>query len=161
MLDWELIAQDLAALLAAAVLGGLVGLEREVHHHPAGLRTHILVSLGAALFVLAGLSIAGNADALTRVIQGIAAGIGFIGAGTILKLTDRLEVKGLTTAASIWLAAAVGVAAGSKLYVLAASGTFVSLVVLGVLGRWEAKHAPQDEPKKPERPDPERHDLAQ
>lgn len=74
---------------------------------------------------------------LGHIIQGIAAGIGFIGAGTILKLSDRLEIKGLTTASSIWLAAAVGVAAGLQLYVLAVTGTLLALLVLAILGRME------------------------
>ncbi len=142
MFDGLEFLENLGALGAAAGLGGLVGLEREVHGHWAGLRTHILVALGAALFVVVGLSISpGDASAPSRVIQGVAAGIGFIGAGTILKLTDRLEVRGLTTASSIWLAAAVGTAAGVKLYGLALSGTLISLVVLGILAKWENRQA--------------------
>src|SRR6266540_49058 len=102
---------QLLALGSAALLGGLMGLERELHKHGAGLRTHMMVSLGAALFVQVGVAIStGTTSEVGRVIQGVAAGIGFIGAGTILKLTDRLEIKGLTTASSIWLAAAVGTA---------------------------------------------------
>jgi putative Mg2+ transporter-C (MgtC) family protein len=98
-------------LITAALLGGLLGVERESVGKAAGLRTHMLVALGAALFVVAP-SEAGLGDGdLGRIIQGIAAGIGFIGAGTILKLTDREEIKGLTTAASVWLTAAIGVAA--------------------------------------------------
>ena len=103
----------LARILAAIVLGGLLGVERELHGHGAGFRTHIMVSLGAAMFVMAGISVANVSPTdLTRVIQGVATGIGFLGAGTIIKLTDRLEVKGLTTASSIWLASAVGIATG-------------------------------------------------
>src|SRR5688572_4070127 len=99
-------------LVAAAVLGGLLGAEREYEGKAAGLRTHMLVSLGAALFVIAPRAAGLGGAALASVVQGVAAGIGFIGAGTILKLSEREEIKGLTTAASIWLTAAVGVGAG-------------------------------------------------
>jgi putative Mg2+ transporter-C (MgtC) family protein len=122
----------LLSLGAAALLGGVVGLERELRGRWAGLRTHMLVSMGAALFVATS-----PATDVTRVIQGVAAGVGFIGAGTILKLTERVEVKGLTTASSIWLAAAVGTAAGMHLYLLAVSGSFLSVAILAVLGRLE------------------------
>jgi putative Mg2+ transporter-C (MgtC) family protein len=98
-------------LLAAALLGGLLGAERESEGKPAGLRTHMLVGLGAALFVMAPRQAGMSEGDVGRIIQGVAAGIGFIGAGTILKLTDRQEIQGLTTAASIWLTAAIGVAA--------------------------------------------------
>ena len=99
-------------LVAAALLGGVVGAERESEGKAAGLRTHMLVSLGAALFVIAPREAGLARGELASVVQGVAAGIGFIGAGTILKLTQREEIKGLTTAAAIWLTAAVGVAAG-------------------------------------------------
>ena len=98
-------------LVTAGILGGVLGAERESMGKPAGLRTHILVALGAALFVI-GPYQGGLAEGdLGRIIQGVAAGIGFIGAGTILKVTHREEIKGLTTAASIWLTAAIGIAA--------------------------------------------------
>src|SRR5688572_16078928 len=99
-------------LVVAGVLGGLLGAEREYEGKAAGLRTHMLVSLGAALFVIAPRAAGLGGAALASVVQGVAAGIGFIGAGTILKLSEREEIKGLTTAASIWLTAAVGIAAG-------------------------------------------------
>ena len=121
-------------LIAAALLGGLLGAERESEGKAAGLRTHMLVGLGAALFVLAPHQ-AGLAEGdLSRIIQGVAAGIGFIGAGTILKLTHRQEIRGLTTAASIWLTAAIGVAAAlGPLWVplLCATCAWVILYVLG------------------------------
>jgi len=121
-------------LSLAVLLGGVLGLERQIHGRWAGLRTHMAVSIGAAMFVVAGISvIPSEAPDLTRVIQGIATGVGFLGAGTILKLSDQLEVKGLTTASSIWLAAAVGTACGAALYSLAVAGTVVTLVVLAVL----------------------------
>ena len=117
-------------LLLAALLGGLLGWERERKGKAAGVRTHMLVSMGAALFVLLA-SQGGMKDAeLSRVLQGVIAGIGFLGAGTILKAEREEKVYGLTTAAGIWLTAAIGVAAG-----LGRESTAVlsTLLVLGVL----------------------------
>jgi putative Mg2+ transporter-C (MgtC) family protein len=132
--NWLVVWVYVARMGAAALLGGALGLEREWKGHWAGLRTHMMVSIGAALFVIAGLTIAkDHAVDTTRVIQGVAAGIGFLGAGTILKLGGRQEIMGLTTAASIWLAAALGVAAGLGEFSLAVAAALVSLFVLGVL----------------------------
>lgn len=99
-------------LMLAALLGGLLGLERERQGKAAGVRTHMLVCLGAALFVL--VPDVGGAldDAMSRVVQGVIAGVGFLGAGTILKGDASNQVKGLTTAAGIWLTAAIGVTIG-------------------------------------------------
>jgi len=123
---------------AAALLGGVIGLERELRGGWAGLRTHMLVAMAAAMFVLIGTDMtdASSAD-LSRIIQGIAAGIGFIGAGTILKLTGRLEIKGLTTASSIWLASAVGAACGVRLFLVAGVAALLSLVILYAVGKLE------------------------
>ena len=99
-------------LTAATLLGGVLGLDRELKSKPAGLRTHALVALGAALATLVTIEFLGDVDrgAITRTIQGIIAGVGFLGGGAILRAKDRDEVTGLTTAASIWLAwAPVGV----------------------------------------------------
>src|SRR5947207_1618143 len=96
-------------IIAAALLGGLVGIQRESTRKPAGLRTHMLVSLATAAFVIACSSTAMSLDGLSRVIQGIITGIGFIGAGSILKLSQEHQIKGLTTAASVWMTAAIGV----------------------------------------------------
>ncbi len=119
-------------LAVAAGLGGLLGVERTMSGHWAGLRTHMMVALGAAIFTIVGTKMGPDGDA-TRVVQGIAAGIGFLGAGTILKLSDRMEVVGLTTASSIWLAAAIGTAAGQGLYTIGVAGTVLSLVVLAAM----------------------------
>src|SRR5215472_11313332 len=102
MSDWLAILENLGAMVVAVILGGVVGLERELRGRWAGMRTHMIVCLGAALFVLAMTSYpnAQSSD-VSRVIQGLVAGIGFLGAGTILKLTEKGEIKGLTTAASI------------------------------------------------------------
>ena len=126
-------------LLTAAVLGGLLGFERESVGKAAGLRTHMLVALGAALFVVAPAAAGLGEGDLGRIIQGIAAGIGFIGAGTILKLTDREEIKGLTTAASVWLTAAIGVAAAvGPLWVPVASAVS-AWIILSVFGQLTAR----------------------
>ncbi|MEX2316288.1 MAG: MgtC/SapB family protein [Pirellulales bacterium] len=136
--DWAEFWDDAARIGVAALLGGALGLEREWKGHWAGLRTHMMVSIGCAIFVIAGLGIAGDEKGvITRVIQGITAGIGFLGAGTILKLDQKQEIKGLTTASSIWLAAALGTAAGLAEYALAVAAACVSLFVLGVLGPLE------------------------
>ena len=122
-------------LVLAALLGGALGFEREKAGKSAGLRTHMLVALGAALFVLipqqAGMALAD----LSRVIQGVVTGIGFIGAGAILKQAEQQEVKGLTTAAGLWLTAAVGMAAGLGRESSAILGTFLALIVLSALQR--------------------------
>jgi len=132
-------------LVAAAVLGGFVGAERERVGKAAGLRTHMIVALGAAMFVLAPAE-AGLAQGDTsRIIQGIAAGIGFIGAGTILKRADRQEIHGLTTAAGIWLTAAIGVAAAVGPLWLPALCVACALLILLVLGAIERR---LERPKK-------------
>jgi putative Mg2+ transporter-C (MgtC) family protein len=130
------LGRDLLRLAVAAVLGALLGLERQQEGKAAGLRTHMLVALGAALFVLLPLEAvdgppAGEAlAALSRVVQGVVTGIGFLGAGTILKLSEQREIKGLTTAASIWLTAAVGLAVGIGWVWPAVLSTVLALVIL-------------------------------
>lgn len=117
-------------MLIAAMLGGILGFEREQKGKAAGLRTHMLVSLGAALFVLIPQQ-AGVSDAdLTRVLQGLVTGVGFLGAGTIIKGSGEEGIKGLTTAASIWLTAAIGVAAGMGREATAVLSTLLALVIL-------------------------------
>ena len=125
-------------LLAAAILGGLIGAQRERVHSAAGLRTHILVALGSALFVLAGREAGFSASDTSRVVQGIVAGIGFLGAGTILKLADRGEVHGLTTAATIWVTAAVGVAASIGPLWIPAFSAVLTWAVLALAVRLES-----------------------
>lgn len=121
-------------LLLAVILGGLLGIQRERAHKSAGLRTHMLVTLGAALFVMIG-EMAGLTSAdVSRVIQGIVTGIGFLGAGAILKLSDEKRVKGMTTAAGIWLATAIGTGVGLGRYWLAILGTILALLILSILG---------------------------
>ena len=113
-------------ILAAVVLGGIIGLEREIHHKSAGLRTNILICMGAAAFTLIAHHISINTDAETRVIQGIITGVGFLGAGVLIH--DRGNVHGLTTAATIWMVTAVGIACGARLY-----GIAIVVVIPGIL----------------------------
>ena len=129
-------------LMAAALLGGLLGAQRESVGKAAGLRTHMLVALGAALFVV-GPAEAGLAQGdLGRIIQGVAAGIGFIGAGTILKRSDTEEIKGLTTAASIWLTAAIGVSAAVGPLWVPVLSAFSAWIILSMLGKIESWFGP-------------------
>jgi putative Mg2+ transporter-C (MgtC) family protein len=120
-------------LTVAMILGGLIGIERQYEHKSAGIRTHMLVALGAALFTLVPLEAKMNPSDVSRVIQGIAAGIGFLGAGTIFKLTDQAEVKGLTSAACIWITAAVGTAVGAGFVWPAIVTVLLSWVILYLL----------------------------
>lgn len=137
----ELVPQDivrnLICLLTAALLGGFIGWERRSAGKAAGLRTHMLVALGSALFLQCLDPSQRSADALSRVIQGVAAGIGFIGAGTILKYTDEGTIHGLTTAASVWLTASVGLLAGTGRVGTAVLATVLALFVLFGLGTVE------------------------
>lgn len=133
----------------AALLGGVLGWEREQAGKAAGVRTHMLVAMGAALFVLvaqqAGIAAADN----SRVLQGIIAGVGFLGAGTILKGDAEGQVKGLTTAAGIWLTAAIGVAAGLGLEATAVLSTLLALVVLWAIPVLHDKVTRSAKPSRP------------
>ncbi len=130
--DVRQLVHVLVRLFAAAILGAIIGLQRERAKKPAGLRTHILVTLGTTVFILACSTSGMDADALSRVIQGLITGIGFIGAGSILKLNNERDIKGLTTAAGIWMTAAIGVAVGLGILGLAILGTALTLIVLRI-----------------------------
>lgn len=117
-------------LVSATILGAVIGIQRERAGKPAGLRTHILVMLGTTVFVLSGSLFGMNSDGLSRVIQGIVTGIGFIGAGSILKLNNEQDIKGLTTAAGVWMTAAIGVAIGLGSLGLAIIATALTLIIL-------------------------------
>jgi len=129
---------ELAGRMALGlVLGAAIGLERELHRQPAGFRTHSLVAVGAAIFtIISAYGFAGSAVDPTRIAAQIVSGIGFIGAGTILQ--HRGNIRGLTTAASLWSVAAVGMAAGAGMVTIAVVGTVLILVVLFLLDRVEA-----------------------
>ena len=121
--------ETIIKLVIAIAAGVLIGWEREQSKRPAGLRTHVLVSLGACLFTVAALEVVGTqADVLSRVIQGIATGVGFLGAGIIFH--DKEKTIGLTTAAEIWSLAAIGTLAGLGSYALALIAAALILVVL-------------------------------
>jgi putative Mg2+ transporter-C (MgtC) family protein len=124
-------------LIAALAVGTVIGLQRELTHKTAGLRTHMLVALGTALFVVGAAEGGMKAESLARVIQGIATGIGFLGGGAILKLTDRREVHGLTTAAAIWMTAAGSAVAGLGQITVAFIATVFGLIVLTLFRRLE------------------------
>jgi len=128
--DAAMVTRVVVRLLVAALLGGILGLEREQQGKAAGLRTHMLVCLGAALFVLTAQSIGMTDSDLSRVIQGVVAGVGFLGAGTIIKGNSEQHVEGLTTAAGIWLTAAIGVAAGLGREATAILSTLLALGIL-------------------------------
>ena len=119
------IGSNLLHLLVAAGLSALIGLEREYQKHDAGLRTHVMVGMGAALFTIVGAEMGVDR---TRMAAQVVSGIGFIGAGTIFRAGD--SIKGLTTAAGMWTVAGIGVAAGFGMLQLATTATIVSLVVL-------------------------------
>ncbi len=131
------IARIVVRLLFAVVLGGVLGLERRQVGKAAGMRTHMLVALGSALVILVPQLTAMSSADLSRVIQGALTGIGFIGGGVILKLSQEHQIVGVTTAASIWLTATVGIALGAGRLGLAVVGTVLALIILTTFGRFE------------------------
>jgi putative Mg2+ transporter-C (MgtC) family protein len=124
----------LLRLVLAGVAAGLLGIEREVQDKPAGTRTFAVVGIGACLFTIAAeRAFSGGDDPTSRVVAQIVTGIGFLGAGTIIQVKDRVE--GLTTAAGIWAVAAVGMTFGFGLYALGIGATVVLLVTIAIIGR--------------------------
>jgi putative Mg2+ transporter-C (MgtC) family protein len=120
-------------LLVATVAGMVIGLNRDIHNKPIGMRTLGLVSLGSAIVILSGSVYEGlhfGQDAVSRVVQGILTGLGFLGAGAILRGKDGQEVQGLTTASTVWIAAALGVTAGLGAWFITIAGTLVTLFLL-------------------------------
>ena len=119
-------------IFIAAILGAVIGLEREYHHKTAGLRTNILICIGAAVFtIISKQMVMGTSDSLTRIASQIVTGVGFLGAGAIIQ--DRGGVHGLTTAATIWLVSSIGMACGAGLFRLAIITTVIAVFVLMVL----------------------------
>ena len=135
-------------LFTATVLGAAIGFERQRAGKAAGLRTHILVTAGTTVFLLAGESagMRANSDAISRVIQGIITGIGFVGAGSILKRETEKNIQGVTTSAGIWMTAAIGVAVGLGSLGLAIIATVLSLLILRVTV-WVETQAFKQKPK--------------
>ena len=131
--DAEQITRIVLRLLLAAVLGGILGYERESQGKAAGIRTHMLVAMGAALFVLVPQQGGMEVADMSRVIQGVVAGIGFLGAGAIIKNKSEENVQGLTTAAGVWMTAAIGIACGLGREMTAVLSTLMALVVLALV----------------------------
>jgi putative Mg2+ transporter-C (MgtC) family protein len=129
-MDWT---SDIVPVLLAVVCGAVIGLERQLKHKPAGLRTNILICLGAAVFTIISERMAGEQDSITRIAAQIVTGVGFLGAGAVIQ--DRGGVHGLTTAATIWLVASIGMACGARFYSLAVITTVIAIVVLMGLGQ--------------------------
>ena len=125
-------AEMILRILVSVILGAIIGYERERSHKPAGLRTHIFVCMGSCLFTIASFFMipenAGGSADVTRIAAGVVAGISFIGAGSIIAL--RGDVKGLTTAASLWVMAAIGLMVGMGNYLLPTVATIISYVIL-------------------------------
>jgi len=137
-------------LLLAVILGAAIGYERERRRRAAGLRTHMLIALGVALVVIAAERSAFAPTDLSRVLQGVLAGIGFLGAGAILKRGESEQVKGLTTAASVWATSAIAIAAGLGRATMAIIATIIALLILAVLSPLERRMR-----TKPSRDEPE------
>jgi putative Mg2+ transporter-C (MgtC) family protein len=129
-------------LAISLILGGLIGLERQMHRRAAGLRTHILVCIGSCLIMLTSIYISDiykNISSVdpSRIAAGVITGIGFLGAGAIIREREKESVKGLTTAASLWVVAGIGLASGCGFYSAAFFTTFLALVTLFFLGYYE------------------------
>lgn len=150
--DGERLSRILVRLAVAVLLGGLVGLERQREGKAAGFRTHMIVALGAALFTLLGSCIGMDSHDLSRIVQGVAAGVGFLGAGTILKLSEQHHIEGLTSAATIWVTAAVGAAigAGSTGPAIVAAG--LAWLILYFAGKFEHRYRWASRPPRPPAP---------
>ena len=133
--------ESLVPLFAAVILGALIGVEREIHKKPAGLRTNILICLGAATFMMIANRILASPDAISRMTAGIVTGVGFIGGAVVLR--DRANIYGVTTAATIWVVTSIGIACGMRLYDVAVAVTLLSLLILIVLNPLDRKiHKP-------------------
>lgn len=128
-MEWTTIVIRIAVSIA---VGGLIGIERELEHKPAGLRTIILVCLGSTIFMLLGIQLGLLGNEIGRILAGAITGIGFLGAGAIIRA--RGEVHGLTTAATIWLVSGLGLAIGAGYYILAIIASVSVLIVLRILG---------------------------
>jgi putative Mg2+ transporter-C (MgtC) family protein len=146
-MDWQ---GDIFGIVLAVVLGAAIGVEREFSGKAAGLRTNILICLGAAVFTIISKRMAGDNEALTRIAAGVVTGVGFLGAGAIIQ--DRAGIHGLTTAATIWFMACLGMACGAGLYELAVISTLLAIFVLiglrlihRTLRHYIEKHKPKDD----------------
>src|SRR6266513_2051762 len=148
--DTQQFTRFIVRLILAVLLGAVIGFERERHRRAAGLRTHMLIALGVALVVVAAEQSAMAIADTSRVLQGILAGIGFLGAGAILKQGEPEHVRGLTTAASVWATAAIAIAAGLGRATTAIFATIIALIILTLLVRFEQRmrSKPRDDERK-------------
>lgn len=146
-MDWP---GDVLSIILAVVFGAAIGLEREFSGKAAGLRTNVLICLGAAVFTIISKKMAGETGSLTRIAAQIVTGVGFLGAGAIIQ--DRGGVHGLTTAATIWLVASIGMACGAGFYALAAISTLIAIVVLVGFGQLEKPLEHYGKKRKPQDP---------
>lgn len=142
----EQMVRSLLRLAVAMLCGAIIGLERERVGKSAGLRTHMLVTAGTALLVVAVTEAGFDSAGQSRVIQGLITGIGFLGAGAILKQTEKSDIRGLTTAAGIWMTCAIGVSAGLGRFGLALIGTAFAWMVLSILQQLEDKNGDEANP---------------
>jgi putative Mg2+ transporter-C (MgtC) family protein len=150
MTDLPLYVEPALRLVLAALLGAVLGVEREWHYRTAGLRTNTLIALGSAIYTLISIQMVAPGGDATRIPSTVVNGIGFLGGGAILRTNGT--IRGLTTAATIWVNAAIGMAAGAGHYALAVSGTITALLVLTVLKRVEFR---MDKYRPPPPPDDE------
>jgi putative Mg2+ transporter-C (MgtC) family protein len=147
---------DILSVLLAVILGAAIGLEREASGKAAGLRTNVLICLGAAVFTIISRQMGRGGDAsMTRIAAQIVTGVGFIGAGAIIR--DRAGIYGLTTAATIWLVASIGMACGAGMHILAVTSTLIAVVVLIGLGKLEKPLARYMRKHKLQKPPREQH----
>lgn len=160
--DMHQVVRVTLRLGAALIIGTAIGLQRELTHKPAGLRTHMLVGLGTALFIVSAAEAGMDHAALSRIVQGLATGIGFLGGGAILKLTTEREIHGLTTAAGIWMTAAASAAAALGEIAVALVGTIFGLLVLIVFRKLEKElgHLARKDAEVHSRSDPNPKDVA-
>jgi putative Mg2+ transporter-C (MgtC) family protein len=145
-MDWH---GDIPAILLAVGCGAVIGFERQLKHKPAGLRTNILICLGAAVFTLISERMAGGQDSITRIAAQIVTGVGFLGAGAVIQ--DRGGIHGLTTAATIWLVASIGMACGARFYYLAIITTVLAILVLVGLGQVDKYLVSRHDDSKPDK----------
>lgn len=139
--DSRQFTQSITRLIAALIVGSLLGYQRERAGKAAGFRTHLLIALGTTLFIVAVIETGMHDDALSRVIQGLATGIGFLGAGVIMKNDERQEIRGLTTAAGVWATAACSVAIGLGRIGLGLTAGLIAWLVLSLFQKLESKMA--------------------
>jgi putative Mg2+ transporter-C (MgtC) family protein len=145
-MDWT---NDIIPVLLAVGCGAVIGVERQLMHKPAGLRTNVLICLGAAVFTIISGRMAGGQEPITRIAAQIVTGVGFLGAGAVIQ--DRGGIHGLTTAATIWLVASIGMACGARFYYLAITTTVLAILVLVGLGQVDKYLLSRHDDSKPDK----------